>query len=121
MRYVYQGQWEETVTAGHSKRVISDPVPAGWLLQVHYCYFHVPEAAINDVLTLYMELGGQELVLRSRARDRAKQGMSCVLPFCLGEHRRIIAEALEADNGDHLCLSLCGSMVELKKWKKGKV
>ena len=121
MRYIYQNQWDETVVAGHSKKVFSDPVKPGWLLQVHYCYFHVPDSAKGDVLTLYIEVGGEDLVLRSRARDAAKQGMSAIRPFCLGEHRRVYGHAPDAGIGDHICLSLCGAMVELKKWRKGKV
>jgi len=121
VRYIYKNQWTETVVTGHSKKVFSDPVKPGWLLEVHYCYFHVPDSAKGDVLSLYLEAGGIDLVLRSRARDAAKQGMSALRPFCIGEHRRVYGHAPDANNNDHLCLSLCGALYELKKWRKGKV
>lgn len=121
MRYLYQAQWTDTITAGHDLRIYSDRVRPGWLLEVHYCYLHAPQSKINDVLTLFIDIGGEELVLRSRARDSAKQGMSAIRPFHVGEHRRIIGYSPDADTGDHICLSICGAMLELKKWRKGKV
>jgi len=121
LRTLYQRHWTETITAGHDKRVYSERVRAGWLLDVHYCYLHVPESKSGDVVTIFIEIGGEELVLRSRARDAAKQGMSAVRPFHVGEHRRVIGHAPSAALGDTISLSLCGSMIPLKKWKKGKV
>jgi len=121
VRYLYQEHWTETIATGHSKRVYSDPVKPGWLLEVHYCYLHLPESKLNDVATIYIETGGEDLVLRSRARDAAKQGMSAIRPFHVGEHRRVYGHAPGADNGNTISLSLCGAMLELKKWKKGKV
>jgi len=121
LRHVYKGYWTETTTSGGTNRVYGDPVPPGRLLEVHYCYFHVPDSAKGDVLTLYVETGGEDLVLRSRARDAAKQGMSALRPFCVGEHRRVYGHAPDAGDGDHICLSLCGSLVDLKRWRKGKV
>jgi len=121
VRYLYQGYWTEIITAGHDKRVYGDLVKPGTLLDVCYCYLHAPESKIADVLTLSIDIGGEELVLRSRARDAAKQGMSVLLPFHVGEHRRVIGYAPDSDIGDHICLSLCGAMLDLKKWTKGKV
>ena len=121
MRYLYQKHWTEKITTGHDRRVYSERVKPGHLLEVHYCYLHAPESKINDVLTIFIDIGGEELVLRSRARDAAKQGMSAVRPFHVGEHRRVIGYAPDADPNDHICLSLCGAMLDLKKWTKGKV
>jgi len=96
-------------------------IKPGRLLEVHYCYLHAPEAKTGHILTIFIDIGGEELVLRSRARDAAKQGMSAVRPFHVGEHRRVIGYAPDANIGDHICLSLCGAMLDLKKWKRGKV
>ena len=121
MRYLYQRQWIEIITAGHDKRVCSDRVRPGRLLEVHYCYLHAPQSKSGDILTIFIDIGGQELVLRSRARDAAKQGMSAIRPFHVGEHRRVIGHAPDADENDHICLSICGAILDLKKWTKGKV
>lgn len=121
MRYLYQQHWVETIVAGHSKKVFSDPIKPGRLLFVHYCYLHAPDAAKGEVLTIYIETGGEDIVLRSRARDAAKQGMSAIRSFHVGEHRRVYGYAPDAGNNDTITLSLCGEMIELKKWKKGKV
>lgn len=121
MRYLYQRHWTETITAGHSKRVYSDLVKPGWLLEVHYCYLHLPDSKSGHVATIYIETGGEDLVLRSRARDAAKQGMSAIRPFHIGEHRRVYGHAPDANTNDTISLSLCGAMLQLKKWRKGKV
>ena len=121
LRYLYQQQWTETIVDGHDKRVWSERVKPGWLLEVHTCYLHAPESAKGDVLHLHVERGGQDLVLRSRARDAAKQGMSAMVPFHIGEHQRISGHAPDADNGDEITLNVCGAMIPLKKWRKGKV
>jgi len=121
VRYLYQMHWTEIVTTGHSKEVKSDLVKPGRILHVHNCYLHVPESAKNDVVTIYLHHGAQKHVLRSRARDQAKQGMSVLLPFCVGEHQYITGYAPQADNGDEITLGLCGEMRDLKKWRKGKV
>lgn len=88
---------------------------------VHYCYLHLPESKLSDIATIYIETGGEDLVLRSRARDAAKQGMSAIRSFHVGEHRRVYGYAPDADNTNTISLSLCGEMLELKKWRKGKV
>jgi len=81
----------------------------------------MPEAKSGDIATIFIDTGGEELVLRSRARDAAKQGMSAIRPFHVGEHRRVIGYAPDADNGNTITLSLCGEMQLLKRWRKGKV
>jgi len=81
----------------------------------------LPESKSGDIAVIYIETGGEDIVLRSRARDAAKQGMSALRPFHVGQHRRVYGYAPDADNDDTLCLSLCGAMLELKKWRKGKV
>ncbi len=121
MRYLYQKHWSETITQGGGRRICSERVKAGWILEAHLCYLHLPESKINDVATILVDIGGEELVLRSRARDAAKQGMSTIRPFHVGEHRRVIGYAPNADAGNTISLSLCGEMIPLKKWKKGKM
>lgn len=121
MRYLYQNHWTETISSGHGLEVASDPVKPGWILHVHSCYLHLPESKSGDVATIFLEHGAQRHVLRSRARDNAKQGMSAVLPFHVGEHQRVVGHAPGADIGNTITLGLCGSMMKLKAWKKGKV
>lgn len=121
MRHLYQQHWTETIVAGHSKRVYSELVKPGWLLFVHYCYLHLPESKSGDIATIYIETGGEDLVLRSRSRDAAKQGMSALRSFHVGEHRRVYGHAPDARNNDTISLSLCGEMVPLNKWRKGKI
>ena len=81
----------------------------------------MPEAKGGDIATLFIDIGGEDLVLRSRARDASKQGMSAIRPFHVGEHRRVIGYAPDADSGNTITLSLCGEMIPLKAWRWGKV
>lgn len=73
------------------------------------------------MITIYLNHGAQRHVIRSRARDQAKQGMSAILPFHVGEHQFVTAHAPDADIGDEITLGLCGAMIRLSKWRKGKV
>jgi len=119
LRHLYQNQWTEIITPGHDRRVCSDQVRPGWILYVHSCYLHLPEAKSGDVATIYLVHGAQRHVLRSRARDAAKQGLSALLPFHVAEHQWIIGYAPDADEGDTIELGMCGAMIPLKKWRKG--
>lgn len=121
MRYLYQNHWSETIVSGHSLEVSSNRIKAGWILHVHSCYLHLPASAKGDVATIYLEHGAQRHVLRSRARDNAKQGMSILLPFHVGEHQRVIGYAPDAGVGDVITLGMCGEMMPLKRWKKGRI
>ena len=121
LRYIYQNQWTEIVTSGHNHSVFSEPVKPGSLLYVHNCFFNVPEVQQNDVMSIYIESGGQRLILRSQLRSIGMLGISVTLPFYVGEHRRVVGYAPDADLNDTLTLSIFGEMLSLIKWKKGKI
>lgn len=81
----------------------------------------MPNAKITEVAEITVENGTDILEIRSRARDAAKQGMSTLNPFLVGEHQRIIGHAPEALIGDEICLTVIGELMQLKRWRKGKV
>jgi len=116
-RSVYAKQWTEVVTAGHSLKVYSDRIKPGYVLKVSACFFHVPESEVNDLLTLYMENGGQNIVMRSREMTSALNGMSIFTPFPLGEGDRIYGYAKDADEGDSLVLNIVGELIPADEWR----
>lgn len=72
MRLEYQFRATEYYVAGHDKRVYGERVKPGWVLKVLTCFLHLPDSKANDIATIVVDDGGQELEIRSRARDAAK-------------------------------------------------
>lgn len=121
MRLEYQHKATETISGTAGGRVYGERVKPGWILKVLTCYLHMPNAKIADVATLVVDNGSEELEIRSRARDAAKQGMSALNPFYVGEYQRVIGSTDKSVDGDQICLTVIGEMIPLKKWRKGKV
>lgn len=121
LRLEYQFRAIEYWTAGHDKRVYGEHVKPGWILKVLTCFLHLPDSKINDVATILVHDGSHELEIRSRARDAAKQGMSALNPFYVGEYQRIIGQTSRFEDPEHMCLTVIGEMIPLNKWRKGKV
>ena len=116
-RTLYARQWTETVTADHSLKVYGEKVPSGYVLKVNACFFHVPEAEASDELTIYLEDGGQNIVLRSRKSTTALSGISIFNPFPMGEGDRVYGYAKDADEGDALVLNIIGEMIPASEWR----
>lgn len=121
MRLEYQHKATTTISGDDGGRVYGERVKAGWILKVLTCFLHMPEAAINDVATLLVDDSGQELEIRSRARDGAKQGMSALNPFYVGEGQRVIGYSPHLNDELEMSLTVIGEMIPLKKWRRGKV
>ncbi|MBA7493985.1 hypothetical protein ES702_04551 [subsurface metagenome] len=121
MRLEYQFRATEYWTDDHDKRVYGERVKPGWILKVLTCFLHLPDSEMNDVAFLLVDDGGRELEIRSRARDKAKQGMSALNPFYVGEYQRIIGQTSRFEENEHMCLTVIGEMIPLNKWRKGKV
>jgi len=116
-RTLYARQWTETITAGHSLKVYSDKVPPGYVLKVNGCFFHVPDAEASDQLTIYLEDGGQNIILRSRKSTTALSGISIFNTFPIGEGDRIWGYAKNADEGDTIVLNVVGEMIPVSEWR----
>jgi len=121
MRLEYQNRVTEYWTADHDNRIYGKRVKPGWILKVLTCFLHLPDSKINDVATLLVDDGGQELEIRSRAREAAKQGLSSLSPFYVGEYQRVIGQTSRFEVMEHMCLTVIGELIPLKKWRKGKV
>lgn len=121
MRLEYQHRTTVTISGTEGGRIYGERVKPGYILKVLTCFLHVPNAKIADVVEILIEHGDDVLEIRSRARDAAKQGMSALNPFYVGEYQRIIGQTLKSTDGDHICLTVIGEMIPLKKWRKGNV
>lgn len=121
MRQEYQYYTHTIITADHDHKVYGERVKPGWILKVLTCFLHMPESGIQDVAEILVDQGSSTLEIRSRARDAAKQGMSTLNPFLVGEYQRIIGHSPDSGVGEEICLTVIGEMIPLKKWRKGKV
>lgn len=117
MRFEYQYRTTEIITAGHNRRVYSERVDAGWLLTVLSCYLHIPDSKIGHVAEILVSDGAQELEIRSRGRDAAKQGMSTLNPFYVGEYQRVIGHSPDSNLNDKICLTVIGHLTPLWDWR----
>lgn len=118
MRRLYAQKWTETVEDGHSKRVFSERIDPGMILHVHNCFAHAPEREVNDIMTLYLRNGGQDIVIRSRGGAAVKEGMSALNAFFLGEGDQIYAYFPDADNTDTIELHIIGDLFALDVWRQ---
>lgn len=121
MRIEYQYRITTTISGIEGGYVYGERIKPGWILKVLTCFLHLPNSSQNDVATLTVHDGSQELEIRSKARDSAKQGMSALNPFYVGEYQRVIGHTNKSTDGDEICLTVIGEMIPLKKWRKGKV
>lgn len=118
MTQVYARQFTEIVTTGHSLKVKSDPIEAGYVLLVKIAYFHVPEREANDEARLYIEHGAQEITLAVNTDSWLKTGVAAPNRCILGELDRLVGYAPDADNGDTLTLNIVGTLTKRDTWEK---
>lgn len=118
MRQVYARKWTETVTASHSKYVFSDRVDPGRVLHVYNCFAHAPDRGLSEIIQLGVRSGGQDVLLRSRAGAIAKEGMSALNEFFVGEGDQVFAYFPASDEGDTIELDIIGVLYYLKDWRK---
>ena len=118
MKQIYCEKWSETVDASHSKYVFSDRVKPGHILHVHNCYAHAPERAINDITWLGVRNGGQDILVRARGGAIAKEGMSALNDFYVGEGDQAFAYFPDADNTNTVELHVIGVLYTLDEWRK---
>jgi len=118
VRFEYQWLARETITAGHNKRVYGERIEPGWMLTVISCYLHVPEIGTPDIVTILLEMGAQELIIRSRGKEVGRQGISTLCPFYVGEYQRIVGYAPNAELNNTLALTVIGSVSPLWDWRK---
>lgn len=117
MALLYAERWSETVDASHSKYVFSDRVKSGHVLHVNTCFCHAPERDANDIIKLGVRNGGTDILIRSRAGAIAKEGMSSLRDFNVGEHDRVFAYFPDAENDDTIELHIAGCLRTLEEWR----
>lgn len=118
MRRVYIEKWSETVVAGHSKYVFSDRVDPGHILHAHNCFAHAPERETNDIIQIGVRDGGRDILLRSRAGAIAKEGMSSLTDFFVGEGDQIFAYFPDADETDTIELHVVGCLLSVDEYRE---
>jgi len=121
VRLEYSHRAREIITADHDRRVYGERVKPGWILKVLTCFLHMPDSKSGHIANILVDSRTLPLEIRSRARDAAKQGMSTLNPFYVGEYERVVGHSPNSVLNDEICLTVIGEMIPLKKWRKGKV
>lgn len=117
MRQVYIRRWSDTIIAGHSGYVISEKVDSGMVLHVQNCYAHAPERATSDIIWLGVRDGSGDVLVRARGGAIAKEGMSSLNDFFVGEGDQVFAYFPDADENDTIELHIIGVLYDLKSWR----
>lgn len=117
VRFEYQFCAEEIITPGHSRCIYSERVEAGWILTVTSCYLYIPDAKTPDYACICVEIGPNDVMIRSRGKDVGRRGMSNLNPFYVGEYQRIHACAPNAEEGDTISLCIMGYLMRLWDWR----
>jgi hypothetical protein len=118
VRFEYQRVTKEIITAGHNKRIYGERIEPGWILTVATCYLHVPQIGTPDIVTILVEAGAQELIIRSRGKEVGRDGISTLCPFHVGEYQRIVGYAPNSEINDTLALTVIGSLSPLWDWRR---
>lgn len=117
MRTIYCESWGRAVAATDDRYVLSDRVRHGHVLHVKTCFAGAPEREANDVIEIGIRSGGKDICLRHRAGSLAKNGMSTLNEFLVGEGDQVIAYFPDADTGDEIHLCVNGFLVPLEEWR----
>lgn len=118
MRQIYLNKWSETVVDGHSKYVLSDPIRPGEILHVHNCYAHAPQRNTSDIIHLGVRNGTGDILVRARGGAVAKEGMSALNDFFVGEGDQIFAYFPDAANTHTIELHVIGCLLSLDEWRE---
>lgn len=117
MRTVYCESWGRTVASTDDRYVFSDRIKAGEVLHVMTCFAGAPEREANDVIEIGVRSGGKDICLRHRAGSLAKNGMSTLNEFLVGEGDQVFAYFPDADTGDRIELCVHGYLMPVAEWR----
>ena len=116
-KVIYAQKWSEVVTASHSRYIFSERVSPGYVLHVHNCYAHAPEREVGDIIDIGVRNGGEDILIRSRGGAVAKEGMSSLRDFFVGEGDQVFAYFPDSDVGDTISLHVVGILYSLDEWR----
>lgn len=117
MRQVYIDSWSVLFTAGHSGYVFSDTVRPGMVLHVQNCYAHAPERDTSEIVQMGVRNGSKDVLVRARGGAIAKEGMSSLNDFLVGEGDQVFAYFPSAEAEDTIELHIIGVLYDLKSWR----
>ncbi|MBW2091024.1 MAG: hypothetical protein JRI34_02720 [Deltaproteobacteria bacterium] len=118
MRQIYINKWSETVNATHSKYVLSDVVKPGCILHVHNCFAHAPERKVNDIIQMGVRDGVSDVLVRSRGGAIAKEGMTNLNDFFVGEGDLIFAYFPDSDDTNTIELHVIGCLLSIDEYRE---
>jgi len=117
MRQMYIDSWSDLKIAGHSGYVFSERVRTGEVLHVQNCYAHAPNRAASAIIQIGIRNGSKDVLIRARGGAIAKEGMSSLNDFFLGEGDQVFAYFPDAAEDDTIELHVIGVLYDLKSWR----
>ena len=118
MRQVYVNKWCKTATTAPSLYVLSDVIKPGFILHVHNCFAHAPERIVGEVIELGVRDGIGDVLIRSRGGTTAKNGMSALRDFFVGEGDQIFAYFPSATGADKIELHVIGCLLSIDEYRE---
>lgn len=118
MKRVYAEKWSKTAETAPEKYVLSDRIKPGTILHVHNCYAHAPERETSDIIHLGVRNGGQDILVRARGGAIAKEGMSALNDFFVGEGDQVFAYFPDAYDTHTIELHVIGVLMSLDVWRQ---
>lgn len=118
MRQLYIKKWCKTATTAPSLYVLSDRIKPGWILHVHNCYAHAPERDTSEIIMLGVRNGEGDILIRSRGGAIAKEGMSALNDFFVGEGDQIFAYFPSATGTESIELHVVGCLITLDEYRE---
>jgi len=118
MRQIYINKWSEVVDATHSKYVLSDFIKPGEILHVHNCFAHAPEREVSDIIHMGVRNGVGDVLIRARGGAIAKEGMTNLNDFFVGEGDQVFAYFPDSDNTDTIELHVIGCLLSIDEYRE---
>jgi len=118
MRRIYIDKWCETPATAPSLYVFSDRVDPGFVLHVHSCHAHAPERAASEIIWLGVRNGVKDVLIMARGGAIAKEGMSALRDFFVGEGDQIFAYFPSATGTEAIELHVVGCLISLDEWRE---
>jgi hypothetical protein len=117
MSQIYIEKWSEVIDSDHLKYVFSDRIRTGSVLHVYNCFAYSAERDANETVQIGVLNGGTNVLVRSRAGSAAKEGVSALNHFLVGEGDQVYAYFPSADNEDTIELHIIGELFSLEEWR----
>ena len=118
MRQIYYDTQKDTVTSGHSKKVFSKRLPAGYILVAFSCFACSLDRASGDRIDILVDDGASEHIIRGKKPDIDHTGIDVTSPVAIGGNDRIVGHFPDATIGHVIELHILGHILPDDEWRR---